>query len=109
MILGIGQHVAVGSLSDGPQVRRNLIPSLAKVHLDDSSSIDGIPLVRVHHNTKQSRVGVDELGAKANFQVMEDRGVIQVGQISHVLALLKLRRVDLSNLLRLEHFFLKGR
>ena len=77
--------------------------------LVELTSIDGVPLVGVNDNTEEARVGVDELGLEADLQVVEDGGVIQVSQVSHVLAFLKLWRVDLSNLLRLEHFFLKGR
>jgi hypothetical protein len=88
-------------------VRWHFILPLAKVHLDDSSSVDGVPFVRIHHNTEETRVGVDELGDETYFQVPEDRGVIQESQVSHVFALLKLGRVDLANLRRLEDFFLK--
>ena len=107
MILAVGQHVAVGSLSDGPQVRGDFILPLTKIHLDDGSGVDGVPLVGVYHNTEETRVGVDELGDETYFQVPEDRGVIQESQVSHVFALLKLGRIDLANLRRLEGLFLK--
>jgi hypothetical protein len=41
--------------------------------------------------------GVDELGLVAALQVVEDRSIIKVGQIHHVITLLKLGRVDLTN------------
>jgi hypothetical protein len=107
LILAIGQHVAVGSLSDGPQVRRHFILPLTKIQLDNSSSVDGVPFVRIHHNTEETRVGVDEFGNETNFQVPEDRGVIQESQVCHVFTLLKLGRVDLPNLRGLESFFLE--
>jgi len=84
----------------------NLIPSLANVHLDHSLGVDREPLVGVDNNTEKARVGVDELGLKTDLQVVEDRGIIEVGQVSHVLTFLKLGRVDLANLSRWEHFFL---
>jgi hypothetical protein len=87
-------------------VRGDFILPLAKVHLDDSSGVDGVPLVGVHHNTEETRVGVDELGTETDFQVIEDRCIIQESQVSHVFTLLKLGRVDLSNLRRLESLFL---
>ena len=71
------------------------------------TGIDGVSFVWVDNNTKETRVGVDEFSLEANFQVMEDRGIIQEGQVSHILALLKLWRVDLANLVRLEDFFLE--
>ncbi len=39
----VEQHVAVGSLRDGPQMGRDLIPPLAKVHLDHSGGVNGEP------------------------------------------------------------------
>ena len=71
------------------------------------TGIDGVSFVWVDNNTKETRVGVDEFSLEANFQVMEDRSIIQEGQVSHILALLKLWRVDLANLVRLEDFFLE--
>ena len=65
------------------------------------------PFVGVHHHTEEARVGVDELGLVTDLQVVEDRGIIEEGQVGHVFALLELGRVDLPNLSRLEHFFLK--
>ena len=38
---------------------------------------------------------VDQLGLVASLEVVEDRGLIEVGQVGHVLALLKLGRVHL--------------
>ena len=70
------------------------------------TGIDGVPLVGVNDNTEEARVGVDELGLEADLQVVEDRGIIQVSQVSHVLALLKLGRVDLAKFFSFEHFFL---
>ena len=102
LILAIGQHVAVGSLSDGPQVRRHFILPLAKVHFTRSFCIDRIPLVGVHHNAEQSRISVDQLGLETNLQVVEDRGIIQERQVGHVFTLLELGWVDLTNLLRFE-------
>jgi hypothetical protein len=107
LILAVDQHVAVGSLSDGPQVRGDFILPLAKVQLDNGSGVNGVSFVRIYHNTEETRVGVDEFGNKTDFQVPEDRGVIQESQVSHVFTLLKLGRVDLSNLFRLESFFLE--
>jgi len=51
--------------------------------------------------------GIDELGLVANLQVVEDRGIIEKGQVGHVLTLLELGRVDLTNLGRGEDFFLQ--
>ena len=106
MILGVEQHVTVGSFRDGPQMRWDFIPPLAQVQLDHSWGVDGEPLVRVDDYTEEARVGVDKLGLVPGFQVVEDGGVIEEGQVGHVVTLLKLGRVDRPTLLRLERLFL---
>lgn len=45
---------------------------------------------------------VDELGVVTLLQVVEDRSIVEVGQIRHVLAFLILRRVHLLQLVLLE-------
>ena len=106
LILSVEQHVTVGSLRDGPQMRWDFIPPLAQVQLDHSWGVDGEPLVRVDDNAEEARVGVDKLGLVPGFQVVEDGGVIEEGQVGHVVTLLKLGRVDGPTLLRLERLFL---
>ena len=51
--------------------------------------------------------GVDKLGLVAHLQVVEDRGIVEESQVGHVLAFLKLGRVDLANLGRRKDFFLE--
>ena len=55
----------------------------------------------------QKLTSVDQLGLVTPLQVVEDGGVVEVGQVDHVVAFLKLWRVDLANLSRWESFFLK--
>jgi len=98
LILGVVQHASVGSLSNSPQVRGALITPLAQVDLGHPGSVDGVTLVGVDNHHKQTRVGVDHLGLVTGLQVPEDRSVIKEGQVDHVLALLKLGRVDLANI-----------
>jgi hypothetical protein len=50
---------------------------------------------------------VDELALVAALQVVEDGSVVEVGQVDHVVALLELGRVHLTDLSRREGFFLK--
>jgi hypothetical protein len=50
---------------------------------------------------------VDELALVAALQVVEDGSVVEVGQVDHVVALLELRRVHLTDLSRREGFFLQ--
>ena len=86
---------------------RDFIPPLAQVHLHHSLGVDGVPLVWVDNNTEETRVGVDKLSLVTDLQVVEDRGIIEICQVSHVLTLLKLGRVDLTNIFILEDFFLE--
>jgi hypothetical protein len=88
-------------------VRRNFIPTLSEVQLHYRWGVDREPLVRVNNDTEQARVGVDKLGLVPGLQVVKDGCVIKVSQIGHVFAFFKLRWIDLSNISRLEHFFLK--
>ena len=46
---------------------------------------------------------VDQLGLVSRPEVMEDRGLVEIGEVGHVLTLLKLGRVDLLDLISLEH------
>ena len=55
-----------------------------------------------------SETHVDELSVVALLQVVEDRGIVQIGQVRHVLDLLILGRVDLSDLVLLKVLFLWG-
>ena len=51
---------------------------------------------------EQARVGVDQFSLITGLQVPEDGGVVEVGQVDHVLALLKLGGVDATNLTSLK-------
>merc|ERR1712227_808232 len=50
VVLLVGQHVPVGALSNGTEMRRNLITPLAKIDLANPVGVDGIPLVGVDNN-----------------------------------------------------------
>ncbi len=50
---------------------------------------------------------VDQLGLVTALQVVEDGGVVKVGQVDHVITLLELRRVHLTHSWWGEGFFLK--
>ena len=51
---------------------------------------------------------MDHLGLVAGLQVPEDGGVVEEGQVDHVLALLELRRVDPAHVGGLEVELLVG-
>ena len=71
-----------------------------------SKRINQIYLVGVDSDTEEARVGVDKLVNISDPQVPEDRGVIEVSQVGHVSATVKLRRVDLADLILLPDLLL---
>merc|ERR1719232_1966310 len=69
VVLLVLQHVPVGTLSNGPQMGRDLIPPLAKIDLAHSVGVQRITLVGVDNNHEEARVGVDHLGLVAGLQI----------------------------------------
>merc|ERR1711963_780420 len=102
VVLLVLEHVPVGALSDGPEMGWALVPPLTKVDLAHPVGVKRVTLVRVDDHDEETRVGVDQLGLVPGLQVPEDGGVVEVGQVDHVLALLELGRVDAANLTSLE-------
>ena len=88
-------------------MRWAFIPPLANVDLHGSLGVDGEPLVRINGNAEETRVGVDELILVPDNRVPQDTSIIEVSQTRHVIGTVKFGRVDLSNLILLEDFFLK--
>ena len=76
-------------------MRRHLGSTLALVHLDRTTRVDRVSLVRIDGDTEQAGVGVDQLGEVALLQIVQHGRVVQVGQVGHVLTLLVLWRVHL--------------
>ena len=52
------QHVGVGIVGDGEDVRRHLRLSAPAVLGHNARRVDGQPLVRVHGHAEQTRVGL---------------------------------------------------
>ena len=96
----------IGTLSNGKDVGRDFIPPLTTVDSDSSHGVDGEPLVGVDGDTEETRVGVDESLNVSLLQVEQDGGVIEIGQVRHVLAAVVLGRIDLGNKLLLEGLLL---
>jgi len=85
----------------------NFISSLTKIHLYTGGGVNWVSFVWVDDNTEETRVGIDKLSLESDIQVVEDRSIIKVSQVSHVLDLFELGWIDLPNFLGLEDFFLK--
>ena len=76
---------------------RDLIPPFAQVHFYYSISVDRVAFVGINHNAEEARVGVDHLGLEAYLKVPEYRSIIEKSQVCHVLTLLELGGINLSN------------
>ena len=89
--------------------KRNILKVLCKVvtlkagHYTINAMLH---LVRVDGDTEEAGVGVDKLVDISDLQVPEDGGVIEVGQVGHVLTAVELRGVDLAHLVLLVHLLL---
>ena len=62
-----------------------------------SQRINQIYLVGVDSDTEEARVGVDQLVLVPHHGVPEDASITKEGQVSHVLGVVELGRVDLAN------------
>ena len=80
---------------------------LTNVDLHGTLSVDGEPLVRVDGDTEETRVGVNELILVPDYGVPQDASIIKISQTGHIIAAVKLGRIDLANLVFLENFFLE--
>ena len=86
----------IRAFSDGKDVRRNLIPSFASVNANSSHGVDGETFIRIHSNTKETRIGVDETLNISLLQIEQDRGIIEVSQVRHILTAVIFGRVYLA-------------
>merc|ERR1712015_375984 len=98
LILGVLHHATVGAFSNGPQMGWDFITPLAEVDLGAPEGVERISLVGVDDNHEKTGVSMDQLALVAGLEIPEDRSVIEESQVDHVLALLELGRIDLSNL-----------
>ena len=75
LILALAQHVVVGVVRDGVDVRGHLSLALVLVAHDDVVIVDGEPLVGVDGDTEETGVGVDQEKLVARLQVVNDGGL----------------------------------
>ncbi|GMS79708.1 hypothetical protein PENTCL1PPCAC_1883, partial [Pristionchus entomophagus] len=93
LILLVVDHVAIGLIRDGEEMRRNLVTASSLVQLADALSVDGKTLVRIDHNTEQTRVRIDHHRVVSLSQIVQYTRIIQEGQIGHILSLLEFGRI----------------
>merc|ERR1719193_200291 len=86
------------SVSDGVQVGRGFVSPFVAVEGSHDGSVHHQPLVGVDTDTEQAGVGVDLENLVTGSQIVEDAGLVQDGQVGHVLLLLELGRVAFQNL-----------
>ena len=91
-------HGVVRALSKGEDVRRHFIPPLGTVDSNSSHGVDWEPLVRVYCDAEEARVGVYEPLNITLLQVEQDRSIIEVSQVGHVLATVILGRIHLRSI-----------
>ena len=104
----MGQHLSDQVLTEMGKIAEKAVGSFAH-HLGNRSVIQ-------KQNPKQIPVGtygsgcthVNHLGLVTRFQVPQHRGLVEVGQVGHVLALFELGRVHLGDLVALQDLFLKA-
>merc|ERR1719295_395249 len=90
-------HALVGSLGNTEDVGPALVPPLADVQLHGAEGVNRVTLVWVNSNAEQARVGVDQLVLVPDHGVPEDASISQEGEVSHVLGVVELGRVDLAH------------
>ena len=90
-------------------VKRNILKVLCKV-VNLKAVIKTINarlhLVGVDGDTEEAGVGVDQLVDISDLQIPENGGIIEIGQVGHILAAVKLGGVDLTHLVLLVHLLL---
>ena len=61
-------------------MRPTLGSSLSDIQLHGAEGVDGKPLVRVDGNTKETRIGVDELIHIPNCRVPQNASIVKISQ-----------------------------
>ena len=90
-------------------MRWNLISSFAQIHLSSGWRVNWVAFVWIDNDAEEARIGVDQFALVSNLEVMEDRCIIKICKISHVLTFLKLRRVYLADFFGFKNLFLQHR
>lgn len=90
LILTILKHAAVRALGHGIDVRWHLVSLLAPVHFNNGLRVDRQLLVRVNDHTEEARVGINEPRVVALSQIVQNRGLVEAGELSHIFCLAEL-------------------
>ena len=97
LVLSVSGHGSISIISDQVQMWWHLILLLASVEVDHLHGVQWQPLERIDGNAKQTGVRID-IPVDVSFpQVVVHGGVIQIRQISHVIAFFVLHWVLLED------------
>jgi hypothetical protein len=102
----------------GKDMRFRLFPTPPPVHVDVFSRVDGKRAVWIYSNQKESGVSLDgsvtarsspirltyiyQIRLVSHVQVVDNRGLVEVGEFCHVVCLVELGRIDLVHSIRLD-------
>jgi hypothetical protein len=86
----------VGPFRNGEDVRRDFISPLSSIEVDGSHCVDGVALIRIHSNTEQAGVRIDEFLVVSPAEIEEDGRIIEIGQVGHILTTVELGGIHLS-------------
>jgi hypothetical protein len=78
-------------------VRRSLIPSLVPVKSSHDVGVDHEPFVRVDTDAKETGISVNLEDFVTIPQIVENAGLVEDGQVGHVLLLLELGRIAIED------------
>ncbi|KAK0703038.1 hypothetical protein B0T26DRAFT_729656 [Lasiosphaeria miniovina] len=102
LVLVLVDEVPKRFVGNGKNVRFGVFPAPALVHVDVLVRVDRKGAVGVDCHEKQSRVGVYEVGHVSCVQVVDNRGLVQVRQLCHVVRFVELGRVDFIDALAVD-------
>ncbi|GMT17074.1 hypothetical protein PFISCL1PPCAC_8371, partial [Pristionchus fissidentatus] len=95
LILSVLQHTTVSIVSDGENVRRQLLALLASKLAGERVRVDAQSLVRIDNYAEETRVCLNEVGIVSIAQIVEHRGLVEASHVGHVLRLIESGRIGL--------------
>ena len=102
LVLLVSAHGSISVIGNQVQMWWNFVLLLASVVVDHLHGVQWQSPERIDGNTKQAGVCVDVPVGVSLAQVVVDGGVVQEGQVGHVIAHLVLWRVHLQQLVSFE-------
>ncbi|RNA00794.1 hypothetical protein BpHYR1_050066 [Brachionus plicatilis] len=93
LILTVSQHIGISIVSNRVQMCWYFVFLFSSIQVDHFHGVNWQTLVWIDSNTKQARI--NKPAGVTSSQVVQDRSIIQIGQIGHVFTFLKFRRIHL--------------